>query len=144
LQITQNVLYYNHNDLSAYQGNTKFSDVDRNIWYAKYIQWANEKAIVNGTSAIAFAPEANISRQEMAVMIKRYADYKKITLPKNTAPVTFSDSGSIASWGQGAVSSLQQAGIISGMGNNNFVPLDSAKHAEAAKMISVFLKLQSL
>lgn len=129
-------------DLGAYQGNTKFSDVAQNMWYAKYIQWASAKGMVSGTSATTFAPEANITRQEMAVMLKRYADYKKITLPKTVTGVTFADSGSIASWAQDAISNLQQAGIISGIGGNQFNPLGNATRAEAAKMISLFLKLQ--
>ncbi|HMM05829.1 MAG TPA: S-layer homology domain-containing protein [Clostridiales bacterium] len=129
-------------DLGAYQGNTKFSDVAQSMWYAKYIQWASAKGIVNGTSSTTFAPEANITRQEMAVMIKRYADYKKITLTKTVTVVTFADSSSIASWARDAVSNLQQAGIINGTGGNQFNPLGNATRAEAAKMISLFLKLQ--
>ena len=129
-------------DLSAYQGNTGFSDVGQNMWYAKYIQWASAQGIVNGTSTTTFAPEASITRQEMAVMIKRYADYKKVTLTKTVTVVTFADSNAIASWARDAVSGLQQAGIISGTGGNHFNPLGSATRAEAAKMISLFLKFQ--
>lgn len=56
--------------------------------------------------------------------------------------VTFSDSASIADWAKEAVSTMQQAGTINGMGNNTFQPLDNATRAQAAKMISEFLKLQ--
>ena len=77
----------------------------------------------------------------MAVMISRYASYKGITLPEKNAPITFNDSGAIASWAADAVSAMQKAGIINGKPGNIFDPTGNATRAEAAKMISVFLKL---
>lgn len=85
-------------ELNAYNGQTEFSDFSRNAWYATYVQWTNEKGIVNGTSTTTFSSNAAITPQEMAVMIKRYADYKEITLPQTVEKQTFVDDDDIATW----------------------------------------------
>ncbi|MEG1497160.1 MAG: leucine-rich repeat protein, partial [Clostridiales bacterium] len=142
-------------DLDQYKGKTSFADVPANEWYAQYVEWAFKKGIVKGKGA-GFSPDENISRQEMAVMIKRYADYKKValvsgtvsvfsnekqsTLSKQVPPKTFNDDAQIADWAKEAVSLMQQAGIIGGKPGNVFDPSGSATRAEAAKMISIFLK----
>ena len=74
-------------------------------------------------------------------MIKRYADYKGIDLPKSNQAVTFVDDGKIAAWAKAEVTAMQQAGIINGRPGNLFDPEGNASRAEAAKMISVLLDL---
>ncbi|MEG2407100.1 MAG: S-layer homology domain-containing protein, partial [Clostridiales bacterium] len=126
-------------DLKQYDDKTSFADVPADEWYAQYVEWAFKHEIVKGKGA-GFAPGENISRQEMAVMIKRYADYKQVTLAKTTATITFNDDAQIADWAKEAVSLMQQAGIIGGKPGNIFDPMGSATRAEAAKMISIFLR----
>lgn len=124
----------------GYDGKVVFDDCNGH-WADEYINWAYDKGIVKGMSETSFAPNNNISRQEMAVMIMRYADYKGIELPKVKAPIAFNDKADIATWSADAVSAMQQAGIINGKPGNLFDPKGNATRAEAAKMISEFLKL---
>ncbi|MEG1096968.1 MAG: leucine-rich repeat protein [Clostridiales bacterium] len=126
-------------NLDQYKDKTSFADVDANIWYTQYVEWAFKHKIVKGKGA-GFAPGENISRQEMAVMIKRYAVYKKVTLPKTIAAFTFNDDAQIADWAKEEVSAMQQAEIIGGKPGNIFDPSGSATRAEAAKMVSKFLR----
>lgn len=130
--------YASQDDLSKYQGQSKFTD-SRSHWSETNINWAYENGIVNGQSETSFAPEAKITRQEMAAMIYRYANYKDLALPQDVKPVDFKDDGDIASWAKEAVSAMQQAKIISGYPEGTFLPKNNATRGEAAKMISVFL-----
>ena len=132
--------YASQDDLSQYKGTSNFAD-SKGHWSETNINWAYQNGIVKGQSETTFAPNAKITRQEMAVMIKRYADYKGIDLPKSNQAVTFVDDGKIAAWAKAEVTAMQQAGIINGRPGNLFDPEGNASRAEAAKMISVLLDL---
>ncbi|KQO12073.1 S-layer homology domain-containing protein [Paenibacillus sp. Leaf72] len=114
-----------------------FGDVKAGDWYLPYVSWAAEHKIVEGSSSNEFKPNVSISREEMAVMLKRFTDQADFTLPKTASAVTFADQSSISSWAADAVASLQQAEIISGKGANAFDPKGGATRAEAAKMLAV-------
>ena len=132
-------------DLSSCAGKTSFNDVPASAWYASYVQWAYEKGIVSGMGGGRFAPESQITREQMAAMICRYAAYKKVTLPQTNAKLAFKDDASIGSWAKDNVYAMQQAGIINGYADGSgyvFKPQGNAKRCEAAKMISVFLSLK--
>lgn len=68
------VLYRMHNQPEV-EGNAKFSDVESGSWYEKAVIWASENGIVNGTSEAEFSPDANITREQMATMVYRYAKF---------------------------------------------------------------------
>lgn len=110
-----------------------FSDVDSNKYYANYVQWAFEKGIASGVGGNRFAPDANISRQEMAVMINNYL------INKGAAPAagagSFSDESQIASWAKDAVDALAQAGFVSGKDNGRFDPKANATRAELVSIL---------
>ena len=130
---------------SSYTGKTSFSDVSPSAWYASYVQWAYEKGIVKGISDTSFAPESNITREQMAAMICRYAAYKGVNLPQTNNRLNFKDDASISGWAKNNVYAMQQAGIINGYTDGNgyiFKPQGNATRAEAAKMISAFLSLK--
>ena len=100
-------------NLSSYTSST-FSDIKTTDWFMKPVAWAADKGIVNGLGDNQFAPNALVTRQDMAVMIKRYVDSIAFTLPKDTAVTEFSDSAAIDSYAKDAVSAMQAAGIIGG------------------------------
>ena len=119
---------------------TSFSDVTATSWYSGAVEWAYENNIVYGSNG-RFDPDAKITRQDISVMIARYAEkYEGYTFEKTTAAVTFTDSGDIAAYASGAVSTMQQAGILAGPGDGTFKPRDNATRAEAAKMIDVLIR----
>ena len=123
------------------KSSSRFSDVASDAWYAPYVAWGVENGIINGTSETTFHPNGNISRQDMATMIKRYTDFAKFTLPTDLAAVNFTDSAQISSYAADAVKAMQQAGIINGKGGNTFAPKDNATRAEACKMLTVLMKM---
>ena len=126
-------------DVSKNTGSS-FSDVNAASWYAPYVEWAYKNGIVKGSNG-NFKPSANITRQDMAVMIENFSKYMSKTVPSMEAGKTFADDSRIASYAKDAVASLQKAGIISGDVNGKFLPQSSATRAQAAKMITVYMQV---
>ena len=126
-------------DVSKSTG-TSFSDVNAASWYAPYVEWAYRNGIVKGSNG-NFKPSANITRQDMAVMIENFSKYMSKTVPSMEAGKIFADDSRIASYAKDAVASLQKAGIISGDVNGKFLPQSSATRAQAAKMITVYMQV---
>lgn len=121
---------------------TPFEDVSADAWYAKAVAWAYANGIVTGISETEFAPDANVSRQDMAVMIMRYVNnVAKVTLSETNAQTEFADDAKIAGYSKEAVYTMQRAGIIGGKPGNVFDPTAFATRAEASKMIYVLLEL---
>jgi len=119
----------------------KFTDVKADAYYAPYVNWAASKGIVDGTSATTFAPDTNINREQMAVIMKNYAVKLGYTVPKALEAVTFADNASISSWAKEAVKSMQQAGILAGKTNNRFDPAGTATRAEVATVLRRFVEI---
>ena len=121
--------------------NRKFTDVKANAYYAPYVNWAASKGIVNGTGATTFAPDNKITREQMAVIMKNYADKMGYSIPKTLEAVTFADNAQISSWAKDAVKAMQQAGVLSGKANNLFDPKGNATRAEAATVLHRFVEI---
>lgn len=126
-------------DVTKYTGSS-FSDVNAASWYAPYVEWAYKNGIVKGSNG-QFKPSANITRQDMAVMIQNFSKYAGKTIPSMEAAKDFADGSRIAAYAKDAVTSLQKAGIISGDVNGKFLPQSSATRAQAAKMITVYMQV---
>ena len=120
-------------DVSAYASGP-FTDVPGDAWYARYVNWAAANAIVNGTSETTFDPNAAISRQDMAVMLYRYAQQYGIVLPEQTA-APFTDEGSVAAYALPAVQALHRAGVINGMPDGSFQPYATATREQACVVL---------
>ena len=119
---------------------TQFTDVAAGKYYAAAVAWASSKNIVAGITTTTFVPDAPINRQQLAVMLYRFAEAQGITLKTDNA-VTFADASSVASWAKDGVTACAAAGIINGYSENGkvyFKPAASATRAEATQMIYKF------
>ncbi|MDO5310611.1 MAG: S-layer homology domain-containing protein, partial [Clostridia bacterium] len=112
-----------------------FEDVSGNEWYAQYINAAAALGIVNGQSKNLFGVGQTITRQDMAVIVYKAAAYSGIELGGIEAYGEFTDDADISEYAAEAVYKLMAAGIINGVGDGRFAPLDSATRAEAAKLV---------
>ena len=121
-------------DVSAYTTG-KFADVPAEAWYAHYVNWAADNGIVYGISDTEFAPNAEISRQDMATMLYRYAGQFGIQLGTGNPAITFTDEADITDYALPAVEALQRAGVISGMPDGSFRPRDTATREQACVML---------
>ncbi|WP_337101450.1 S-layer homology domain-containing protein [Paenibacillus sp. YIM B09110] len=120
-------------------GQTAFTDVDANAWYAASIKAAVAAGLVAGIDKEKFAPERYISRAEMAVLLSRALGLAI----HPSASTAFSDSQQIPAWAIGHVSALHQAGYIKGKGNNMFMPEVKATRAEVAMILFHMLTSES-
>ena len=117
-----------------------FDDVADDAWYAEPIRTVASLGIVSGIGDGKFAPNAEITRQDMCVMIKNVLDYKNMTLDKQYDLSSFTDFDDIADYAEEAINVLKQAGIIDGYDNGAFGPRDAVTRAEAAKVIALLIK----
>ena len=129
--------------VSASDGVTRFEDVAADSWYAPYVAWAAENGIVTGTSETTFDPDRAITRQEMAALLSRYAEFAEIELTEGEA-VTFTDSDEISGYAKEAVAAMASVGLIEGMGDGTFAPKETATRAEVATLLARFMQGYSL
>lgn len=129
-------------DISAYKTASKFDDVKQDAWYAAAVNWAAEKGIVNGVTATSFAPDASVTREQMAKMLVEYATYDKIVLPVDQGSANpFTDAGEIGAWAVTYVDAAQKAGLIKGYPDGSFKPANTAVRAEVATIFARMLPL---
>lgn len=117
-----------------------FVDVEKTTWYYRYVATCEKAGLVLGYDDGTLKPDSNISRQEMAVMLKRFLNYKGIILSSGNADA-FKDNAQIADYAKEAAGELENAKIMTGDENKNFMPNANATRAQAAKVIFEALKL---
>ena len=117
-----------------------FSDCKDGTWYSDAVVWAAANGIVNGTSATTFAPDADITREQIAAILFRYAEGKgcDISVDPNTNFLSFNDFWDASEYAKPAMMWAIERGILTGSGLDLF-PTHNATRAEAAKMLSVFI-----
>ena len=124
----------------AVEAAAPFTDVPATQYYADAVAWASANGIVNGVSADKFAPNSNITREQMAAIIHRFATTSGIEAA-GSSEVSYSDSAMISAFAKAAVEWATNAGILSGNSDGTFAPLRTATRAEAA---AIFVRLLGL
>ena len=112
----------------------EFSDVEKGSWYEAYIKTAHTNKLVSGMPDNTFGVGANISRQDMAVMVMN-AMIKCGYTPKG-ATLTFEDAGQVSDYAKTAVAELAGLGIVTGVDSVTFNPTGVATRAQAAVIIN--------
>lgn len=119
----------------------RFKDVADSDFFAPYIEWAAANGIVFGYSDDEFGPDDLISREQMATIVCRYADYAGIRLGDSVEAADFTDFASISDYAVSCVQALQKAGVICGMPGDNgsffYAPQDYATRDQACKILSL-------
>ena len=112
-----------------------FADVAANAWYADAVNWAAEKGYVSGVGDGKFAPDASITREQMALILYRYAgspDASGMVLRE------FADGDSVSAYAVDAIRWAVHEGLISGMENNTLAPQGTATRAQVAQILMNF------
>ncbi len=122
---------------------SEFTDVDKNAWYYSYINAAAGKGIITGYADGSFGIGKNITREEMAVIIKRAIDFCGIILEDKNDRVIFDDGDEISLWAKESITAMQKAGIINGVSETEFAPKSNATRAQAAKLIYEITQLKA-
>ena len=122
----------------AVTGTSAFVDVPAGQWYTDAVNWAAANQIVKGTSATTFAPNDSITREQMAAILYRYAQYKGYDVTASADLSAYTDAAIISSY---AVSAMQWAvgeGLINGITDTTLVPGGSATRAQVAAILMRF------
>lgn len=118
----------------------KFHDVKED-WYKNAVLWANDKSITVGLGSGIFGIGKDIIRQDLAVMLHRYAVLKDYDLSTTDGVIhQYADSENVSSYAEDAMNWAITQGIISGKGNARLDPLGTATRAECAAMIMRLLE----
>ena len=117
-----------------------FNDVPSGQWFSEAILWAANVGVVSGFPDGSFAPNNNVSRQDLALILMNYASFANISLPSTRPYQPFNDEAAIGSWAAPAVRRSFEAGIIGGLPGNVFNPSGPSSRAEAAAMLQRFLE----
>lgn len=121
---------------------THFSDVDEKMWYAPYISWAVENGIIQGMDENTFGTGKPLSREQMAAIAVRMMEKEGIEL--SAKELGFTDRDNISSYAKDAVEKIYSAQIIDGMPDGSFMPRANLNRAQAAKVITLIMKVGGL
>lgn len=129
-------ILYNIEDKPAVTGEMIFEDVPASEWFYGPVLWANQNEIINGTSATTFEPLEAITRQDLALMLYRYAGEPKVTGDLDG----FTDADQVGDWAEEAMAWAVAEGIVQGDTPTTLNPTGTATRAEAAAMLQRFLE----
>ena len=116
-----------------------FTDISGR-WSEEAIRIAAQNGLVNGVSETTFAPEEELTREQMMTMIARALKATGMTLPDPDDLSAYSDAGEIASWARSSVQTLVASGIIGG-DHGKLNPTGTCTRSEAAAVFSRLLAL---
>ena len=103
-------------------------------WYSKAMDWGMAAGITDGTS-----PETDITREQFATMMYRYAQYKGLSTAGGSYTAVYTDAGTVSSWASDAMQWANANGLITGRTVTTLAPLGTATRAEAATILMRFI-----
>ncbi|WP_339246385.1 pullulanase [Paenibacillus sp. FSL F4-0243] len=122
------------------EGPVQFTDIKSDAWYSSYVATASKLGIVSGRSKDTFAPNASITREEMAIMVIRALEVKSgKKIEPAVGVTTFADASSISKWADSYVKTAAGLGLLQGRENNQFAPKGWMTRAESAQIIYTLL-----
>ena len=126
-------------DTSKYTATT-YSDVPAGQWYTPFVGWASENGIVLGYDDKTFGPDDQVTREQMAAILYRYAKYagKDVNTVDSTTFQTFTDADQVSDYAKEPMIWATAKGLINGMGNNTLAPQNTATRAQVAQIVKNF------
>lgn len=122
----------------AVTGTSAFVDVPAGQWYTDAVNWAAANQIVKGTSATTFAPNASITREQMAAILYRYAQYKGYDVTKKADLSGYSDNSQVSAYAKDALAWANAAKLINGVTNTTLAPQGNATRAQVSAILHRF------
>ncbi len=119
-----------------------FTDLKQN-WYKTPINWAYEKGVVKGMTDTTFAPEEKVTREQIAVMMYRYAKYDKMDVSQKKNLTSFPDAKKVSSWAKEAMEWAYAEGLITGSdidGKVLLAPQGAATRAQIATILMRYIR----
>ena len=120
-------------------GSNPFSDVPANTWYTDAVIWANANGVVLGFGS-DFRPDENVTREQIAAMLMRYAEFRGWDVSQRAPLDGYSDQNSVIDWAVKCMQWAVAASLINGRGNDTLAPQASATRAEIAMILQRFFE----
>ena len=124
---------------SPQEGKNGFTDVPDGQWYTQAVAWAAEKGIVGGVGNGKFSPDGNITREQMAAILFRYAQGKGFDTSKRDGLSGFSDRNKVSSYATDAIAWAVAEGIIGGS-DGKLDPQGNATRAQVSTILMRFIE----
>lgn len=115
-----------------------FADVASGDWYASAVNWAAANGVVSGVSETGFGPNNALTREQLALILYRFAQYKGYDVTGTSDLTAYADGSSVSGWAAEAMSWAVNAGLISGVGGNQIAPTGTASRAQVAQILMNF------
>ena len=126
------------------KGKNSFTDVEAGKWYADAITWTAENGIFAGYGKDKFGPDDPITREQLAAIFYRYADYKGYDLTVKGNLDKFKDADKITDYAKTAMQWAVGSGLVKGKSGNLLDPQGTATRAEIAAMLHRFIEKYEL
>ena len=127
-------------NMPAPENTASFTDVEKGTWYTEAAAWAYENGIASGFGDGTFGPNEKLTREQLAVFLYKYAQYKGYDLTITGNIDSFIDKDSVSPWAKDAVTWAVQNGFIAGKDGNKLDPKGFATRAEFAAIIHRFIE----
>ena len=123
----------------AVNGRSGFSDVQYNGYYEDAVTWAADNGIVNGTSTSTFSPNVNVTREQMAAILYRYAQYKKYNTAASSSLNGFTDQASVSGYATASLEWAVAEKLVNGSAGK-LMPTGNATRAQVAAILHRFVE----
>lgn len=120
-------------------GRSSFTDVRSGAYYEKSVIWAAANGIVTGTDSTSFSPDAKVTREQLAAILYRYAQYRKLDTDASAKLNSFTDAGSVSAYASEALGWAVSEGLINGA-SGKLMPKGDATRAQVAAILHRFVK----
>ena len=127
--------------MPAVTNTSSFHDVADGRWYSEAIAWAKQSHIINGHGDGTFAPQENMTREQLALIFKNFSSFNGTHVFADTFASEFADADSISPWALNAMMWANTNGLISGRTMSTLVPDGTATRAEVAEIIQRFMEM---
>ncbi len=121
------------------EGDTPFTDL-KDAWYMDPVAWAYENQIVNGMNPTSFAPNGQITREQLATILHRYSDYKGYDVAGREFTDSYPDVGKVSSWAKDALSWANAVGLVTGNNIGGVAHLDPQGKATRAQVATILMR----
>lgn len=122
---------------------SSFTDVSADSWYGAAVIWASENGIVNGVGGGLFDPDASLTREQMAMMLYRFAGYLGSNTEKRADLSAYGDADAVSAFAQDAMAWAVAEGLVNGRSAAELAPKAGATRAELATILFRFAALQN-
>lgn len=123
----------------AVTGSSSFADVKSGVYYERAVIWAAANGIVTGTGSASFSPDAKVTREQLAAILYRYAQYRKLDTSANAKLNGFSDADNVSGYASAALGWAVAEGLVNGA-SGRLMPKGNATRAQVAAIFHRFVE----